>query len=68
VEDNTTMEESLWEKVPVKYQDFLDVFCKKAADTLPEHCPIDHKIDLEPGAQPPLGYISHLSEVEALTL
>jgi len=67
-EDDTAVEESLWEKVLAKYQDFLDVFSKKAADTLPEHHPIDHKIDLEPGAQPPLGYISCLLEVEALAL
>jgi len=62
------LEESLWEKVPAKYQDFLDVFSKKGADKLPEHHLIDHKIDLEPGAQPPLGYISCLLEVEALAL
>jgi hypothetical protein len=52
----------------VKYHDFLDVFSKKAADMLPEHHPIDHKIETEPGAQPPLGYISCLLEVEALAL
>jgi len=69
MEDNTTsLEESLWEKVLVKYQDFLDVFFKKVADKLLEHHPIDHKIDLEPRAQLPLGYIPHLLEVEALAL
>ena len=50
--------------VPSQYHDFADVFSKSKADSLPEHRPYDLKINLEDGAQPPLGPIYSLSPLE----
>ena len=54
--------------VPSKYHEFADVFSKTKAETLPPHYPYDLKINLEEGAQPPVGPIYSLSasEQEAL--
>jgi len=54
--------------VPSKYHKFADVFSKTKAEVLPPHCPYDFKINLEEGAQPPVGPIYSLSasEQEAL--
>ena len=54
--------------VPSKYHEFADVFSKTKAEVLPPHCPYDLKINLEEGAQPPVGPIYSLSasEQEAL--
>jgi len=54
--------------IPARYQDFVDVFSKTKAETLPAHRPIDHAIDLEPGYKLPYGQIYNLSEVELKTL
>jgi hypothetical protein len=56
------------EGVPEEYQDFADVFDEITSDELPEHRPYNLKIDLEEGAEPPLGRIYPLSakELEAL--
>ncbi|XP_030634258.1 receptor-type tyrosine-protein phosphatase gamma [Chanos chanos] len=56
------------EKVPTEYQEFLDVFSKKGAATLPPHRSWDCAIDLLPGSSPPRGKIYPLSipESEAL--
>jgi len=55
-------------KVPFEYHEFANVFSKAKAETLPPHCPYDLKINLEEGAQPPVGPIYFLlaSEQEAL--
>ena len=47
--------------VSSKYHKFADVFSKTKAETLPPHCPYDLKINLEEGAQPPVGPIYSLS-------
>jgi len=54
--------------VPSKYHKFANVFSKTKAKVLPPHCPYDLKINLEEGAQPPVGPIYSLSasEQEAL--
>jgi len=54
--------------IPSKYHEFADVFSKTKAEVLPLHRPYDLKIDLEEGAQPPVGPIYSLSasEQEAL--
>jgi len=54
--------------VPSEYHEFADVFGKTKAETLPSHRPYDLKINLEEGAQPPVGPIYSLSasEQEAL--
>ncbi|KAL7281605.1 hypothetical protein ACG7TL_004922 [Trametes sanguinea] len=54
--------------IPEEYHEFADVFSKSKADELPEHRPYDLKIELEPGATPPLGPIYSLSKVELDTL
>jgi len=54
--------------VPSEYYEFADVFSKTKAEVLPPHRPYDLKINLEEGAQPPVGPIYSLSasEQEAL--
>ncbi|EAL23701.1 hypothetical protein CNBA3480 [Cryptococcus deneoformans B-3501A] len=52
------------EIVPKEYHQYLDVFDKKSADTLPEHRSFDHHIPLEEGKNPPFGPIYNLSEKE----
>ena len=54
--------------VPSEYHKFADVFSKTKAEVLPPHHPYDLKINLEEGAQPPVGPIYSLSasEQEAL--
>jgi hypothetical protein len=50
------------------YRDFLDIFRKKKAETLPPHRPTDHAIDLEPDTKLPYRRIYSLSEVELKAL
>ncbi|KAI1007964.1 hypothetical protein K3495_g267 [Podosphaera aphanis] len=38
--------------LPLQYHDFLDVFDRKQANSLPPHRPWDHVIDLQSGKQP----------------
>jgi len=54
--------------VPSEYHEFADIFSKTKAETHPPHYPYDLKINLEEGAQPPVGPIYSLSasEQEAL--
>jgi len=47
---------------PAQYHDFMEVFRKVKAETLPPHRPLDHAIDLEPGYKLPYGRIYNLSE------
>jgi len=47
--------------VPSEYHEFADVFSKTKAEVLPPHCPYNPKINLEEGAQPPVGSIYSLS-------
>jgi len=54
--------------VPSEYHEFANVFNKTKAEILPPHCSYALKINLEEGAQPPVGPIYSLlaSEQEAL--
>jgi len=54
--------------VPSEYHKFASIFSKTKAEVLPPHHPYDLKINLEEGAQPPVGPIYSLlaSEQEAL--
>ena len=52
------------EIVPAEYQEYLDVFAKKSADTLPLHRTFDHRIPLVDGKTPGFGPIYSLSGVE----
>jgi len=54
--------------VPSKYHEFADIFNKTKAEVLAPYHPYDLKINLEEGAQPPVGPIYSLSasEQEAL--
>lgn len=54
--------------LPPQYHDFLDVFDRDKANTLPPHRPWDHPIDLEPGKQPPAAkpYSMNQNELKAL--
>jgi len=54
--------------VPSEYHEFANVFSKTKAETLSSHRHYDLKINLEEGAQPPVGLIYSLSvsEQEAL--
>ena len=47
--------------VSSKYHEFADVFSKTKAKVLTSHCSYDFKINLEEGAQPPVGPIHSLS-------
>lgn len=50
--------------VPEQYHEFLDVFSKRGAETLPPHRSYDCPIELLPGAEIPFGRIFPLSERE----
>jgi len=54
--------------IPEEYHKYTDVFSKERADTLSEHCPYNLKIDLEEGAEPPLGRMYFLSQTEVQAL
>jgi hypothetical protein len=36
-----------------EYSSYSDVFDAEAAGVLPEHHPMEHKIEVEPGKEPP---------------
>jgi hypothetical protein len=55
-------------RIPAQYQDFVEVFSKVKAETLPSHRPTDHAINLEPGYKLPTGRIFNLSDFELKTL
>jgi len=54
--------------IPKDYWQFADVFCKQKAKSLPSHRPYDLAIQIEEGANPPLGPIYSLSAIELQTL
>jgi len=47
--------------VPSEYHKFANIFSKTKAEVLSPHRPYDLKINLEEGAQPPVGLIYSLS-------
>ncbi|KAI0996693.1 hypothetical protein K3495_g11489 [Podosphaera aphanis] len=54
--------------LPPQYHDFLDVFDRKQADTLPPHRSWEHAIDLHPGKQPPVARPYSMNRHELKTL
>jgi hypothetical protein len=50
------------EALPTCYKEYQDVFEKKNADLLPQHCPYDCTIDLQEGTQLPFGPNCNLSQ------
>ena len=54
--------------LPEDYHEFQDVFSKASASNLPPHRSYDLKIDLEEGAEPPIGRMYSLSETEMKAL
>ena len=54
--------------IPSEYHKFADVFSKTKAETLFPYHPYDLKINLEEGAQPPVGSIYSLSASEQKAL
>jgi len=59
--------EDLLANVPTKFQPYLGIMGKEAADALPAHRPYDCKIDFCQGETAPWGPIYPLSEVELQT-
>jgi hypothetical protein len=55
-------------RIPAQYQEFVEVFSKEKAQTLPPHRQIDHANDLEPDKKVPYEHICNLSEFELKTL
>jgi hypothetical protein len=56
------------QEIPMQYHDFKDVFEKKNADILLEHCPYEYAIELQDGAQPPFRPIYNLLQTELVAL
>jgi len=54
--------------LPPEYHDFLDVFSRELADTLPERRPYDHKIQLQKGKTPTFGPLYDMSQDELRVL
>ncbi len=54
--------------MPTQYSRYSYMFNNVSASTLPEHYPIEHRIDLELGAVPPQGLVYPLSETELAVL
>jgi hypothetical protein len=55
------------EALPTCYKEYQDVFEKKNADLLPQHCPYDYTIDFQESTQLPFGPIYNLQiELAAL--
>ncbi|KAH0358992.1 hypothetical protein KCU65_g10159, partial [Aureobasidium melanogenum] len=51
--------------LPLQYHEYLDVFSRKDAKTLPPHRTYDHAIDLLPGKEPPYGPLYSMSRDES---
>ncbi|KAG9665731.1 hypothetical protein KCU87_g10162, partial [Aureobasidium melanogenum] len=51
--------------LPNQYHEYLDVFSRKDAKTLPPHRSYDHAIDLVPGKEPPYGPLYSMSRDES---
>ena len=62
------VEASNLSNIPSEYHEFTNIFSKTKAEVFAPHCPYNLKINLEEGAQPPVGPIYSLlaSEQEAL--
>jgi hypothetical protein len=54
--------------IPKEYHEFANIFSKSRTDSLAPHCPYDLRINLEEGAQPPVGPIYSLSQTKLAAL
>jgi hypothetical protein len=50
------------EHIPATYREFVEVFIKEMAETIPPHRSTDHEIDLESAYTLPYGRIYNLLE------
>ncbi|MBW0512487.1 hypothetical protein O181_052202 [Austropuccinia psidii MF-1] len=66
-EEESEEVETMMKVVPSTYHQYLDVFSKVKAESLPPHRNCDHHIKLE-GSLPPVGAIYSLSKQESDTL
>ena len=64
--DNKNVDPALL--LPKSYHEYLDVFSRKDADTLPPHRSYDHEIKLKEGQQPPSSTLYGMSRDEILEL
>ncbi len=55
-------------RVPDDHQDYADVFDNKGAGLLPEHHPMEHRIEISPNQEPPWSLLYPLSEPELKAL
>ena len=65
---NTCIESLDLSNIPREYWEFMDIFCKHRAKTLPSHRSYDLSIQIKEGSLPPLGPIYSLSALELQTL
>ena len=56
------------DRVPDEFHEYADVFSKSRANELAQHRPYDLKIELEEGAEPPVGRMYSLSDRELQAL
>lgn len=64
VDEDEEEVETLKSQIPDYIADYIDVFNKKSFDTLPEHRPYDHVIELTPDFKPSRGKIFRLDPHE----
>ena len=64
VDEDEEEVETLKSQIPDYIADYIDVFNKKSFDTLPEHWPYDHIIELTLDFKPSCGKIFHLDPHE----
>jgi hypothetical protein len=60
----STAQAAMTDGIPQEYWDYADVFDATAAGILPEHHPMEHRIELEPGKEPPWSPVYPLGEPE----
>ena len=68
MKDNPRQEKSLHDMVPPRFWGHMDVFAKKSFDSLPEHHPWDHAIELTSDYQSPRRKLYPLSPIEQAEL
>ena len=61
-------DDKIRELVPAKYHEFLPLFKKAIADTLPPHCPYNHRITMKEGFVPLSGPLYSLFRFELQAL
>jgi hypothetical protein len=66
--EDTEIKENWKEKIPEEYHQYLDMFDEVLANSLPPHRPYDHRINLQPGKEPPFGPLYGMSRNELTAL